>query len=160
VAIRILAGALLVLVLFAAGWAYHLTSSVAAERTEFEKQVQEWVEKRTEISEIESIDEYRGKESYAVVIGKNRAGTPVVVWLTEEKTVIGRMDLAVPRENVEAAIAQNFPGAEEVRIVPGLDGDQRFWEVTLKDQDGRYHYLHYDLYTGALLTSYVLSPAR
>ena len=158
-AIRIFAGILLVLAMLTAGWAYHLTSTVAAERTNFEKQVLEWVEKRTTIVEIESIDEFRGKESYAVVIGKNQAGTPVVAWLSEARVFLDRIDLAVPRENVEAAVSQNFPGADIVRIVPGLEGEQRFWEVTLRDQGGRYRYLHYDLFTGALLASYVLSPA-
>jgi uncharacterized protein YpmB len=148
---------LLILVVGVAGWGYHLSSSVVAKRHDFKEQVVQWVKERTTITEIESIDEYRGKESYAVVIGKNEAGTPVVAWLTEEKAAFDRMDLAVPRENVEAAIAQNYPGSSIIRMVPGLDGEKRFWEVTMQDQDGRYHYLHYDLFTGALLTSYMLS---
>lgn len=158
--VRIFAGVLLILVVFVAGWAYHLAEAVVSERNDFEKQVVEWVQERTTITQIDSIDEYRGKQSYAVVIGKNQVGTPVVAWLTEESVTFDRMDLAVPRENVEAAATQSFPGASIIRIVPGLDGEQRFWEVTMRDQDGRYHYLHYDLYSGALLTSYVLSPAR
>lgn len=148
----------MVLLLIFAGWAYHLTSSVVGGREAFQQQVRGWVQERTTIAEIESIDEYRGKESYAVVFGKNEAGTPVIVWLNEEKTVMDRLDLAVPKENVEEAVRRAYPQAVVTGMVPGLDGELRFWEVTLRDQDGRFHYLHYDLYNGQILTRYVLSP--
>ncbi|WP_400163742.1 DUF5590 domain-containing protein [Brevibacillus sp. TJ4] len=156
-AVRIIAGILVILLLVAGGFGYHLTSAVVSKKQDFEQQVEQWVRERTTIAEIESIDEYRGKQHYAVVIGKNKVGTSVVAWLTEDEVAFDRMDLAVPRENVEAAIAQNYPDAGMVRMVPGLDGDKRFWEVTVQDKDGRFHYLHYDLFTGELLTSYVLS---
>ncbi|CAM3229385.1 MULTISPECIES: DUF5590 domain-containing protein [Brevibacillus] len=156
--VRFITGVIAVLLLIAAGWAYHLTSSVIGGREDFQLQVQGWVQERTTITQIDSIDEYRGKESYAVVFGKNEAGTPVIAWLTEEKTVMDRLDLAVPKENVEEAVKRDYPQAVVTGMVPGLDGEQRFWEVTLQDHDGRFHYLHYDLYNGQILTSYVLSP--
>ncbi|MGG1659697.1 DUF5590 domain-containing protein [Brevibacillus sp. NRS-1366] len=156
--VRIIVGVVAVVLLTGAGFAYHLTSSVVGERQAFDHIVQQWVHDRTTITQIESIDEYRGKESYAVVLGKNQAGTSVVAWLTEKSAAFDSMERAVPRKNVEAAVLKSFPEAEVRHIVPGLDKEQRFWEVTLKDKDGRYHYLHYDLFSGALLTSYVLNP--
>jgi uncharacterized protein YpmB len=159
VVVRLIASVLTVLVLLVVGWAYHLTSSVVSARDDFEAQVRTWTQERTTITQIDSIEEYRGKQSYAVVFGKNKAGTPVIAWLTEETTVMDRWDLAVPKENVEAAVKRDYPQGVVTAIVPGLNGERRFWEVTMKDQDGRFHYLHYDLYTGQVLTSYVLSPA-
>lgn len=156
--VRIIVRAIIALLVTGAGFAYHLTASVAGERNQFEATVREWVQARTTIDEIESIDEYRGTESYAVVIGKNNAGTPVVAWMTAEKVAFDRMDLAVPRKNVEEAVSKAFPQSEITHIVPGLEKDKKFWEVTVKDANGRYHYLHYDLFSGALLASYVLSP--
>ncbi|GEB32767.1 MULTISPECIES: DUF5590 domain-containing protein [Brevibacillus] len=156
--VRIIVGVIAALLLTIAGFAYHLTASVAGERTQFDATVREWVQTRTTIAEIESIDEYRGTESYAVVIGKNKAGTPVVAWMTADKVSFDRMDLAVPRKNVEDAVNKAFPKSEITHIVPGLEKDKKFWEVTVKDANGRYHYLHYDLFSGALLASYVLSP--
>ncbi|MGN7468988.1 cell wall elongation regulator TseB-like domain-containing protein [Brevibacillus sp. SAFN-007a] len=156
--VRIIVGAIIVLLVTGTGMTYHLTASVAGERKQFETTVREWVQTRTTIAEIESIDEYRGTESYAVVIGKNQAGTPVVAWMTAEKVTFDRMDLAVPRKNVEEAVSKAFPQSVITHIVPGLEKDKKFWEVTLKDANGRYRYLHYDLFSGALLASYVLSP--
>ncbi|GED66716.1 hypothetical protein BRE01_04180 [Brevibacillus reuszeri] len=156
--VRIVVGIIAVILLTGAGFAYHLTSSVAEERQAFNGVVQQWVKDRTTITEIESIDEYRGKESYAVVLGKNQAGTQVVAWLTDKTAAFDTMERAVPRKNVEEAVLKNFPNAEIRHIVPGLDNEKRFWEVTLKDQNGRFHYLHYDLFSGALLASYALSP--
>lgn len=156
--VRIVVGVIAVILLTGAGFAYHLTSSVAGKRQAFDEVVRQWVQDRTTITEIESIDEYRGKESYAVVLGKNKAGTSVVAWLTDKTAAFDSMERAVPRKNVEAAVQKNFPNAEIRHIVPGLDAEKRFWEVTLKDQDGRFHYLHYDLFSGALSTAYTLSP--
>ncbi|MFS0555590.1 DUF5590 domain-containing protein [Brevibacillus sp. 179-C9.3 HS] len=156
--VRIILSVVAVILLTGAGFAYHLTASVAGEREQFEETVRQWVQDRTTITEIESIDEYRGKESYAVVIGKNKAGTPVVAWMTDQKVSFDRMDLAVPKKNVEDAVYKSFPQSEITHLVPGLENDKKFWEVTVKDKDGRFHYIHYDLFTGALLTSYVLAP--
>jgi uncharacterized protein YpmB len=158
VLVRIILSIVAVILLTGAGFAYHLTASVAGERNQFEETVRQWVQDRTTITEIESIDEYRGKESYAVVIGKNKAGTQVVAWITDKKVSFDRMDLAVPKKNVEEAVYKSFPQSEITHLVPGLENDKKFWEVTVKDKDGRFHYIHYDLFTGALLTSYVLAP--
>ena len=156
--VRWIIGIIAALLLFVAGWAYHLASSVVQDRHDFESQVRQWVSERTTILEIEEIDEYRGKQSYAVVTGKNQAGTPVIAWLTEEHAIMDRFDLAVPKKSVEEAVKKSYPQSQITRIVPGMDGEQRFWEVTMEDQDGRFHYLHFNLYTGELLMSYVLSP--
>jgi len=158
VAVRMIVVVIAVLLVVGTGFAYHLTSSVVGERSSFDEQVRQWVQQRTTISQVESIDEYRGQQSYAVVLGKNQAGTPVVAWLTEKSAAFDRMDRAVPRKNVEQAVSKGFPGAKVTHIVPGLENDKRFWEVTLRDKDGRFRYLHYDLFSGALLASYVLSP--
>lgn len=155
---RMIMGVVAVLLLIVAGAGYHLASSVVGGRQYFDEQVLQWVKDRTTISQVDSIDEYRGKQSYAVVLGKNNAGTPVVAWLTEKTADFDRMDRAVPRQNVETAVKKGFPQAKVKHIVPGLDNGQRFWEVTLQDREGRFHYLYYDLFNGALLTSYVLSP--
>ncbi|MCK9906903.1 DUF5590 domain-containing protein, partial [Frankia sp. Cpl3] len=96
------------------------------------------------ITEIEQIDEYRGKQSYAVVIGKNRVGTPAIAWITPQSVVFDTMDKAVPRESVMAAVSKSFPQAKLLHLVPGIDGSVRFWEATLLDHDGRYRYIHYD----------------
>ncbi|KQL49337.1 DUF5590 domain-containing protein [Brevibacillus choshinensis] len=157
-AVRITVVVIAALLLIGAGFTYHLTSSVVGERNSFDDQVMQWVQERTTISQVDSIDEYRGKQSYAVVLGKNNAGTPVVAWLTDKTAAFDRMDLAVPRKNVEAAVLKGFPQATITHIVPGLENEKRFWEVTLTDKDGRFHYLHYDLFNGTLLASYVLSP--
>lgn len=154
---RMIVGALVFVLIVGAGFAYHLTSTVVGKRSDFDEQVMKWVQERTTISQVDSIDEYRGKQSYAVVLGKNQVGTPVVAWLTDKTAAFDRMDRAVPQKNVEAAVLKGFPGAKILHIVPGLDNDQRFWEVTLQDKDGRYRYLHYDLFHGGLLASYVLA---
>ncbi|MDR7313929.1 DUF5590 domain-containing protein [Brevibacillus nitrificans] len=157
-AVRMIVVVIAVLLIVGTGFTYHLASSVVGARSNFDEQVMQWVEERTTITQVDSIDEYRGKQSYAVVLGKNKVGTPVVAWLTDKTAVFDRMDRAVPLKNVETAVLKSFPDATITHIVPGLENEKRFWEVTLKDKDGRFRYLHYDLFSGALLASYVLSP--
>jgi uncharacterized protein YpmB len=156
--VRIVLGVLIIAVVAVLGFAYNLASHVLGERHDFEAQVRKWVQERTTITQIDAIDEYRGKQTYAVVMGKNAAGTPVVAWLTAEHAVFDRLDLGVRKESVEAAAKQGFPEGRVLHVVPGLDGEQRFWEVTLRDRDGRYHYLHYDFFSGKLLKAYAIQP--
>jgi uncharacterized protein YpmB len=156
--VKIVAGVIAVILVLVLGSAYHLGATVVGKQDDFEAQVRQWVQERTTVAQIDSIDEYRGNQSYAVVLGKNQAGTPVVVWLTAETVAFDSLEKAVTRESVEAAVKKGFPDGAIRHIVPGIDEKNRFWEVTLQDQQGRFHYLHYDLFTGALLTSYVVSP--
>ncbi|MEJ8544821.1 DUF5590 domain-containing protein [Brevibacillus borstelensis] len=155
---RIITGIVAVILLIVLGSAYHLGATVRGKQNDFEAQVRQWVKDRTTIEQIDSIDEYRGNQSYAVVLGKNQAGTPVVVWLTADTIAFDSLEKAVTRESVETAVKKGFPGGTVRHIVPGIDEKNRFWEVTLQDEKGRFHYLHYHLFTGALLTSYVVSP--
>nr|WP_239565157.1 DUF5590 domain-containing protein [Brevibacillus fulvus] len=134
----------------------HLVSSVVGDKRAMMEQARQWALERTNITEIEQIDEYRGKQTYAVVIGKNRVGTREIAWLTKDQIVFDTMEHAIPRENVEAAVRKGFPQSEILRIVPGMEGQQRFWEVTLLDPDGKYRYLHYDFYQGNVTKSYVV----
>ncbi|USG63468.1 DUF5590 domain-containing protein [Brevibacillus ruminantium] len=156
--LRITTIVLAALLLIVLGSAYHLSATVLGKQADFENKVRNWVQERTTITEIDSIDEYRGKQSYAVVIGKNRAGTKVIAWLTEDTIAFDTMERMVTRESVEASVKQGFPTGKILHLVPGMDENSRFWEVTLKNADGRFHYIHYDLYTGAVLTSYLVSP--
>jgi uncharacterized protein YpmB len=159
--VRIVLVVLALSVVAALGFAYHLASHVLEERHNFEAQVRKWVQDRTTITQIDAIEEYRGKQSYAVVLGKNATGTPVVAWLTAEHVVFDRLDLAVPKVKVEETAKRGFPQGSVLHVVPALEGEQRFWEVTLRDSGGRYHYLHYDFFSGKLLKSYaVQSIAR
>jgi len=151
--VRIMLGFFCVLaVIFA--FTYDLAASVVREKRSFEDQVRAWTAERTGITEIDEILEYRGKEAYAVVIGKNRVGTPVIAWMNEKTLQFDTLERAVPHAHVEEAVRKGHPDAQIVKIVPGLDGDLRFWEVTLRETDGRFVYIHYDFYTGQVLKSY------
>jgi len=156
VKIRILAGVAIALTVCAIGLAYHLASHVVGERHTFEEQVRAWTQSRTSIVQIDEIEEYRGTRSYAVVLGKNTAGTPAIAWMTEDTLVFDTMDQAVSKQSVLAAAQQGFPHARILHVVPGLENGQRFWEVTLLDEQGRYRYVHYDWYSGKVVKSYAI----
>ncbi|MBO8162958.1 MAG: DUF5590 domain-containing protein [Brevibacillus sp.] len=148
----LLAGVLLV----GAAASYHLTSAVVAEREAFIEQARKWALERTAITEIEEITEYRGRQSYTVVIGKNRVGTPVIAWMTPDQVVYDVLEGSVSKESVREAVLKNQPDAEIRHIVPGIDGDKRFWEVLFIDGEQRYNYVYYDFYSGELLKAYRL----
>lgn len=136
---------------------YHLTSSVVTQQERFVERARKWTFERTSITEIEEITEYRGKQSYTVVIGKNKVGTPVIAWMTEDELVFDLLQGTVAKQNVEDTVLRNHPGAVIQHIVPGIDGEQRFWEVLYIDKEGQYHYVYYDLYTGQFLRAYRLN---
>lgn len=146
------AGFLLLLVAFA----YHLSSSVVADRNDFMEKAEQWARQRTSLKEITEIQEFRGKESYAVLMGKNVAGTPIIIWINEESVQMELLNEVYPREKIIQSVQSRYPGAVMQHAVAGLDGDQRFWEIVFMDEQSRYHYQYYDLYTGQILRSYRL----
>jgi len=137
--------------------AYHLASSVVADQQRFVEQARQWALTRTSITQIDEISEYRGKQSYTVVIGKNKVGTPVIAWMTADELVFDLLEGTVPKKNVEETVLRNHPGADIQHIVPGIDGEQRFWEVLYIDEEQQYNYVYYDFYTGAFLRAYRLN---
>jgi uncharacterized protein YpmB len=156
---RILIGLLCVLAL-AFAFLYDLTSTVVGSQRSFEEQARKWALERTSITQIDEIAEYRGKQAYAVVIGKNRVGTPVIAWMNEKTIHFDTMDRAVTKESVKEAVQKGYPGAEILHIVPGMDEKRRFWEASVRDRDGKYLYIHYDFYTGKVLQSYIIQPGK
>lgn len=157
--IRIAIGALSLLLL-AFAFVYDLASSVVAEKRSFEEQARKWAQERTSITQVDEVAEYRGQQTYTVVIGRNQVGTPLIAWMTPEKVIFDTLDRAVTKESVTEALQKGYPGAEILQIVPGLAGDRRFWEATLLDQEGKYHYIRYDFYTGQITQSYAVRPAN
>ncbi len=156
--IRIVIGASCVLLLVIA-FLYDLTASVVADKRSIEEQGRKWAQERTSITQVDEVAEYRGQQRYTVVIGKNQMGTPLIAWMTPDKVIFDTMERAVTKESVRVALQKGYPGTEIIRIVPGLNGERRFWEATLLDQEGKYHYIHYDFYTGQIIQSYVVRPA-
>ncbi|MGC5324607.1 DUF5590 domain-containing protein [Brevibacillus sp. SYSU BS000544] len=147
-----------ILLLLLGGFLYHLTSSAVGEKYASEDQVRQWVKDRTGIAQIDEISEFRGTKVYAVVIGKNHFGTPVIAWLTPDSVDFEIMDGVVTRNSVQEAVLKGDKNARILHIVPGKDDNQKFWEAVYIDQEQRYNYVYYDFKTGKVLKSYRLNP--
>ncbi|UFJ42738.1 DUF5590 domain-containing protein [Brevibacillus humidisoli] len=150
-------GLLIGIAFIGASAVYHLASSVVAQQNNFDEQARQWAFERTTITQIDEISEYRGKSSYAVVIGKNKVGTPVIAWMTKDDVVFDVLHGTVPKKNVQEAVMKSHPNAVIKHIVPGIDGEKRFWEVLYIDEEKRYNYVYYDFHTGELLRAYRLN---
>jgi uncharacterized protein YpmB len=135
---------------------YDLTSSVVGSQRAIEEQARKWAAERTSITQIEEIDEYRGKQAYAVVMGKNRVGTPVIAWMNEKEIHFDTMEHAVTKQSVLDAVKRGYPGGKILHVVPGLEENRRFWEAAVRDQEGRYLYIQYDFYTGKVIKTYMV----
>ncbi|WP_139489124.1 cell wall elongation regulator TseB-like domain-containing protein [Brevibacillus dissolubilis] len=156
--LRITIISLICILALAGSFAYHLASSVVGDRSAFEEKVREWTAKRTTITQIDEISEYRGKETWAVVIGKNRFGTPVIAWLNEKHAKFDSLEGAITEKDITATLQKNDPTARIMHIVPGMEGEQRFWETLFVDKQNRYNYVYYDFKTGKVLKSYSVNP--
>ena len=136
---------------------YFLLEGLLTERRAIEAESQSYIVQKTTITQIDYIDEYRGKEVYKVVIGKDDKGTSLISWFNDKKTVTEELQNGIPHEEINQKALKEYPGAVVKRIVPGLEGEQKLWEVTLLDKDKRYNYVYYDFTTGTLLRAYTLN---
>jgi uncharacterized protein YpmB len=138
---------------------YFFVSSVVNQKYTFEEQARQWAGERTRIAQIDQIAEYRGKQAYTVVMGKDADGKGLIAWMTPDETVVDPTDGIVSEEDVKQTALAAFPNGEIVHAVPGIDGYLRFWEILVIDKDGLYNYAYYDLHTGKLIKSYRLNPS-
>lgn len=156
--VRVISIAVGCLLLLLGGFLYHLTSSAVGVKYAREEQVRQWVKDRTGITQVDEISEYRGTKTYAVVIGKNQVGTPVIAWLTQDSVDFEIMDGVVTKQSVQDAVLKGDKDAKILHIVPGKDDKQKFWEALYIDKEQRYNYVYYDFWTGKVLKSYRLNP--
>ncbi|MFM1652672.1 DUF5590 domain-containing protein [Brevibacillus sp. B_LB10_24] len=138
---------------------YFFVSSVVNQQYTFEDQARQWAGQRTHIAQIDQIAEYRGKQAYAVVMGKDADGKGLVAWMTPDETIVDSTDGMVAEEDVKQIALSAFPNGEIIHAVPGIDGYLRFWEILVIDQGGLYNYAYYDLHTGKLIKSYRLNQS-
>ncbi|MGD8189250.1 DUF5590 domain-containing protein [Brevibacillus ginsengisoli] len=145
------------IVLVIGGFSYNMISNVISDKNQYEDQVRQWTKERTGITQIDQIDEYRGNKTYAVVIGKNQVGTPIVAWLTPDSVDFEILDGAVTKESVKTALEKGYKNPRIIHIVPGKDAKNKFWEAVFVDQENRYNYVYYDFWTGKVIKSYRLN---
>ncbi|WCK56123.1 DUF5590 domain-containing protein [Aneurinibacillus sp. Ricciae_BoGa-3] len=114
---------------------------------------------KTPINEVTAVDVYNGTRSYVTVQGKSRTGEPLIAWINGSKVNVEDMNRIVNKSGIITAIKQKNPGAYIVHVIPGQDGNQKFWEALFIDSEDNYNYYYVDIYSGQVTKTYRLQKA-
>ena len=100
---------------------------------------------------------YNGLESYSVVIGTTNGGQKMIVWIPEnDKKQIVTMNAASgkTKEDILSMVEKNINAENIISIKLGMENNVPLWEVTYKNNAGKYNYDYYDFKTGEWLKYY------
>jgi len=113
------------------------------------------------LASVEHSGKFVWDESVWVVEGDNEAGERLYAWVTPGGVETSAASDSYPKNGVKAAVLRDAPGAELIRIRPGLLDGKKVWEAYYSLDDGTTHhyYAFYGFETGEAIATYKL-PAR
>ncbi|WP_163100966.1 DUF5590 domain-containing protein [Peribacillus alkalitolerans] len=107
--------------------------------------------------EINQFHLYNGMETYYVVQGIDENGKGKTVWIPENKkkeiTILYNSN-GKSKEDIVKIVNKELNPYEIIAIKPGMEKDTPLWEVTFKDEKGRFSYYYFDFRTGEWLKFY------
>lgn len=114
---------------------------------------------KTPITKVEEVDVYYGKDECIVVQGKDAKGNALMAWFVKDKVEVDNMNRLVTKKSVIEALKKSKSNIKILHVTPGKEGDKKFWEVVFLDQNEKYNYYYIDMYTGKLISTYLLEKA-
>jgi len=129
-----------------------------AEYRHGERRAIELARTEADLAEADQVVFYTWDESLWIVIGKNREGTPIIVW--ERESGVESMPLA--EGHTEEEILERFrrdkPDARLVRVLPGWFNGMPVWEIRYMPVPGTKEQAldFYSFRTGQHLKTYTL----
>lgn len=115
--------------------------------------------KNTPITKVDEVDVYYGKEQCIVVQGKDAKGNFLMAWFINGKSEVDDAKKLVTKKNVVDTLKKSNSNIEILHVTPGKEGTQKFWEVVFLDKNEKYNYYYIDMYTGKLISTYLLEKA-
>ncbi|MBD2845121.1 DUF5590 domain-containing protein [Paenibacillus sp. IB182496] len=154
----IAAGIVLLLVLLVLNLYYR---SVQAGVWAEEREVRELAMESAGLTQVNDVTKHVWDQTAWVVRGIDTDGRDVWVWLVEGEVQTLRAEESVTAARARELAEAQYPDARVLRVLPGLLGEEKAWEVYfhMNGESRTYHYAFYRFSDGAYLTTYNL-PSR
>ncbi|MEO3947509.1 DUF5590 domain-containing protein [Gorillibacterium sp. CAU 1737] len=156
ISLIVIAAVLLLLVL-----AYRFYLSIQSDIWDEEKVAIATAKSQTSLQSVTQVDPFVGDVPMMVVQGTDSEGRNIFVWVSGDQTHTEYADNGITKESVRTQTLEQNPGAELMRIVPGVYNDEYAWQsfYRVKGEDGkkRLYYSFYRFTDGKLLDRWLLS---
>lgn len=109
----------------------------------------------------DKVERFVWDDEYWIVHGRSDQGDPLIAWVGERGVHVERAHDGYSRDQLARSI-EHQQGADLLRLIPGVWGDQYVWEAFYrKDEPAgrRYYYAFYSFATGQLFEAFPL-PMR
>ncbi|MBO0994782.1 cell wall elongation regulator TseB-like domain-containing protein [Bacillus sp. SD088] len=117
------------------------------------KEMKAYAEERaTTEAELTKIDEfylYNGTETHYVIVGENKSGEKLAVWVPEKKDkeiVEKKMADGISMQDAIAKLNQEENPKKIMGVKLGMEKDLPLWEISYLDKQSKlnYYYIHFD----------------
>jgi|HigsolmetaAR203D_1030402.scaffolds.fasta_scaffold00002_167 uncharacterized protein YpmB len=92
-----------------------------------------------QLAEVTMTEPFNGELSWFIVRGLNDQGDEMIVWVSEDQTIVRRADEGISSEQAKAAVLSRRSGAEIIRMTPGVWKKELCFEVYYRIDDIYYY---------------------
>lgn len=134
-------------------------STIKAPLIENESDVRVFLdENKVPIQSINAIDFYHGTEAYHIIKAINNDNEEIIVWIpfSLDEYVLKRQDQGLSMNEVVAYAKNNLNPKEIISIKLGMENNIPLYEITFKDENGRYSFYFIKFTDGTYLKHYHL----
>ncbi|MFN2745624.1 MULTISPECIES: cell wall elongation/penicillin-binding protein regulator TseB [Bacillus] len=113
----------------------------------------ETAKKEAGLKEVDNVETFVGKEKQYIVIGKNKKGEKMYVWVPadkKQKTIVKNASDGITSRQAAKAVQDKglMSSLQEVHLA--REGNVLLWEVTYLNQDGQYSLSYVDFINGKI----------
>ncbi|WP_176555813.1 DUF5590 domain-containing protein [Virgibacillus ndiopensis] len=131
------------------GFLYH---DIQLSKTDGFSQTKKKVLDETELSSIASISRFQGLTEYHVVRGSTKEEEDKLVFVpieneSEKLTIINTKEI-ISKQNIKEQWQAQCNKCELIEIMPAMVKEKPLWEITYKDNSGRYIFDYLSIYDG------------
>lgn len=110
-------------------------------------------EKQVEFSEIDDFHIYNGLETVNVIVGKNKQGEQIIVWIPEKskKVFVQEAKNGISEEDAIQKLLEEKNPKKIISVRLGMEKNIPLWEIYYRSENDLINYYYIDFKTGEWL---------
>ncbi|ASK63362.1 hypothetical protein CFK37_14950 [Virgibacillus phasianinus] len=131
---------------------FFLYNDIQQSRTTHYQDAKDKVLKMTEVTQIDNVTVYNGRQQFHVIFGATKNGENKIVYVPSDKkdkdlTVVD-MSKIIKKQQIKNQWKEQCQNCELINITPAMEDGKPLWEVTYVDAADRYIFDYLSIYDG------------
>lgn len=136
-------------ILLASGFFLYVYQTSRAPVEDMKAYAEERARAEAKLTKIDEFYLYNGTETHYVIVGENKSGEKLAVWIPEKKgkkIVEKKMADGISKQDAIAKLNQEENPQKIMGVRLGMEKDLPLWEISYLDEQSNlnYYYIHFD----------------